>query len=323
MKLRVLLALGAFLGFLLIVAPAQKRPEALFGGHVPQAGVSGAAIPAGVTLYALDNDNTIWRKGPNQADFRSLVRVSRLFTQEEQLIGIDVRPADGLLYAISDAGTIYTIDVTGEGKGNVVRISQTAPRFAGGVQSLMDFNPVLNALRLIGSNDQNLAVVNGNGNLQTTAPQTRITYDPADANAGADPNLTGGSYTNNLNGATVTIFYGLDYSTGSLVTIDPATPGGSSATGGGKLHTIGRLQTFDGNPLNVTPTADLDIFTDANGVNTLIGITGRTLFTIPVAQIPQPQLGTTVPVVVRTSKISNGGLIDVAAAVVAKGKGDE
>ena len=316
---RTIFALALLLA-LVALAPAQ---QALFGGRVPQAGQSGAALPQGVTLFALDNDNTIWRKGPNQPDFRPFVRVGRLFTQEEQLIGIDVRPADGLLYALSDASTIYTIDVTGEGKGNVVRISALGVKFAGGVQSLMDFNPVLNALRLIGSNDQNLAVVNGNGNLQTTAPQTRITYDPADVNAGADPNLVGGSYTNNLNGATVTIFYGVDASTGSLVTIDPATPGGSSATGGGKLHTIGRLQTFDSNPLNVTSTADLDIYTDANGVNTLIGITGRTLFTIPVAQIPQPQLGTTAPVTVRASRIGNGGLIDIAAALLPRGKGGD
>ena len=38
-------------------------------------------------------------------------------------------------------------------------VSTLSPRFAGGYQSLMDFNPMVNALRLIGSNDQNFAVV--------------------------------------------------------------------------------------------------------------------------------------------------------------------
>lgn len=284
----------------------------IFGGKVPQAGQSGASIPAGVDLYALDNDNTIWRARSCEGEFRRLVRAN-LFAQNEQLVGIDFRPSDGLLYGISDAGTIYTIDVMAPGKGNVVRISQTSPRFTGGVQSLADFNPVVDALRLIGSNDQNLAVVNAGGNLGTTAMQTKISYATGDANQGQDPNLTGGSYTNNQPGAPLTIFYGLDYSAGTLVTIDPAAPGQSSATGGGQLRTVGKLTRFDGNPLNVQPTADLDIYTDASGVNTLIGITGRVLFTLREADIPITQLGASVPVVVRTTTLRDGGLIDVAA----------
>src|SRR5215475_12166651 len=127
----------------------------------------------------------------------------------------------------------------------------------------MDFNPVLSAIRVIGSNDQNFAIVNSNGgNLNATAVQTAITYPVGDVNAGKDPNIACGSYTNNYTGATVTIFYAIDYDLDTFVTIQPATPGGSSATGGGKLQTIGRLVTPDGALINVAPTVDFDIYTD-------------------------------------------------------------
>lgn len=291
--------------------------KGLFGGGVPPAGQSGANIPQGVDLYALGANGWLYVKRSCEPEFRALFFV-RLFSEQEQLIGIDFRPSDGLLYGLSDNGTVYTIGIDKKERGNVVRVSVTTPRFAGGFQSLMDFNPVLDALRLIGSNDQNFALVNSGGNLNVTAMQTRIAYASGDANQGQDPNLTGGSYTNNRNGALVTIFYGLDYDLDTLVTIDPAAPGGSSATGAGQLRTIGKLQFFNGNPVNITPTADLDIFTDANGVNTLIGITGRTLFTLRETDIPAVQLGATSPVVVRASGLQFGGFLDVAAVGSAK-----
>jgi len=44
-------------------------------------------------------------------------------------------------------------------------------------------------------------------------------------------------------GATTTRFYGIDYDLDTLVTIQPATPGGGSATGGSVLQTL-RLSVF-------------------------------------------------------------------------------
>lgn len=310
-KIKARLVLIGLLLVLVVFGIVAKSQPALFGGKIPQAGQSGANIPAGVDLYALDADNTIWLKRSCDPDFRRQIRVQPFLTGES-LIGIDFRPSDGQLYAISDAGFIYTIDITPPGRGNQVRISAINPAFAGGLQSLADFNPVVDALRLIGTNDQNYAVVNSGGNLNATAVQTRIAYAAGDANAGQDPNLTGGAYTNNVAGAQTTLFYGMDYQTDALITIAPGA-NGSSATGGGQLTTIGRLLKFDTNPLNITPTADLDIYTDAAGNNTLIGITGRTLFTLNLATVAPGQ-----DVIVRTSALNDGGLVDVAAVKSAR-----
>src|SRR5262249_11126846 len=223
----------------------------------------------------------------------------------EAIIGIDFRPSDGYLYALSDTGNLYQVDTTPPGRGNTTLISAINPRFAGGFQSLMDFNPVLDALRLIGSNVQNIAVVNNGSNLNLTVLQTKIAYATGDPNAGIDPNLSG-AYTNNIAGAATTLFFGLDYDLDILVTIAPGA-NGSSATGGGQLTTIGRLLTFAGNPINISPTADCDIYTDKNGNNLLIGLTGRTLFTLDPSQVTPGQ-----DVTVRSITLPDGGFIDIA-----------
>src|SRR5499426_1525226 len=272
---------------------------------------SGIVLPK-TSIYALNDNNAIFVLPPGATSFSRLGRVT---TTNGNLIGIDFRVADGLLYAVTDTGSIYTIGLTSSRLGAATLVSNLTPRFAGGFQSLMDFNPVLNAARLIGTNDQNFAVVNSGGNLATTVVQTSVAYAAGDVNAGVDPNIAAGAYTNNYVGAKTTLFYGIDYDLDTLVTVQPATPGGSSATGGGQLQTIGRLVTPRGNPINVSPTADIDIYTDANMVNTIIGVSGRTLFTIDLSQInPNLALGTTQNVVVRGIAMpeTGGSFIDIA-----------
>ncbi len=293
----VIMRLILSLLMLVLLSPAVQEQESL----------------AGLTLYALDNNNTIHIRRGCSIRFRSLLRIP---TDNGQVIGIDFRPADGWLYALTDQGVIHQIDVDRPGLGNVIRVSILSPRFAGGVQSLADFNPVANALRLIGSNDQNFAVVNGGGNLQQTVPQTRLAYAAGDVNAGVDPNIVGGGYTNNVAGAATTIFYALDFDLDNLVTIAPPLVGaGSSNTGGGQLQTIGSIVTASGNPINVTPTADIDIYTDSYGNNTIIGVSGRTLFTIDLSQINQSlPVGYTQQVLARTIRIIDGGFVDVAVS---------
>ncbi|MGH9839983.1 MAG: DUF4394 domain-containing protein, partial [Blastocatellia bacterium] len=278
-------------------------------------------------IYALNNDNVIFVLKPGTSDFTRLVRVSGV---DGNLIGLDFRPADGsatTVYGLTDTGSLYTINLaapttrTAPALGAATLVSKAAPRFAGGVQSLMDFNPVVNALRLIGSNDQNFALVNSGGNLNVTAVQTAIAYDPADVNKGVDANIAGGSYTNNFAGAANTIFYGIDYDLDTLVTISSKNATGSSNTGGGQLQTIGTIVNANGGPMNLSATADLDIYTDANGVNSLVGVSGRRVFTIDLSQInPALPLGTTQKVTAKVVQMNEpgGGYIDIAIPPAAR-----
>jgi hypothetical protein len=221
---------------------------------------------------------------------------------------------------VTDTGKIYTIGLTAATLGRATLVSAMTPRFPSGYQSLMDFNPVLNAIRFIGSDGLNYAVVSSGGNLNQTAVQTALSYNANDVNRGASPKVSAGTYNNNFIGATATIFYALDNNLDTLVTIDPPAAGGSSATGGGVLRTIGNLVTPTGGRINVSPTADVDIYTTGNGANQLVGISGRTFFTIDLAQAtPATALGTSKNIVTPgiPMNVDGGGrFIDIAAAPV-------
>jgi hypothetical protein len=241
-------------------------------------------LPNGTAIYALTTDNVIFmfRQGAP--------RTERITGIDGNLTGIDFRVSDGppgQLYGITDTGKLYRISL---GQNQLpVLISSIAPRFAAGFQALADFNPVVapnaNALRLIGSNDQNFAVVDNGGTLNATAVQTPVSYAAGDLNVGVDPNLTAGAYDNNAVGATFTTFYAIDYDLDALVTIADRNATGSSNTAGGKLRTIGPLVDAQGRPINFAPNAGMDVFTQlgSNGlpiINQAIAISGRTLYCI-------------------------------------------
>jgi hypothetical protein len=274
-------------------------------------------------VLALDTDNTIFILVPGTTSFVQLVRPAD-GSINGNLIGLDFRPAQGnnnVVYAVTDTGRLYTISLRAGSLGAATLVSTMSPNLPSGYQSLMDFNPVVDAIRLIGSDALNYAVVKGaNGVLNTTAVQTSLTYNPNDVNRGRSPKISAGAYTNNVNGATVTIFYAIDPNLDSLVTIDPPAAGGSSATGGGVLRTIGPLITPAGARIKVSPTADIDIYTQSNGANRLIGVSGRTFFSIDLAQVTgAAALGTQKNIVTQGIPVNvdtGGRFIDVAAALL-------
>jgi hypothetical protein len=305
--------------FNISAAPAASSSAVSAAAQTTAAGIIMPRTP----VIALDSDNTLFILVPGTTNFVRLVRVADA-PVDGNLIGIDFRPGDGnnnSLYAVTDTGKIYTISLRAGTLGRATLVSTLATSFPSGYQSLADFNPVVNALRLIGSDTFNYAVVNNGGSLNAMAIQTSLTYNSADVANGQPPRVSAGSYTNNVNGATATIFYGIDYNRDSLVTIDPPPTGGSSATGAGVLRTIGNLVTPAGGPINVSSTADIDIYTLSNGANRLVGVSGRIFFTIDLmAQAtPAAALGTAKNVVTNgIAMVDTGGrFVDVAAALTA------
>jgi len=331
----ILLALGASLAYGLMSGHPVNAESARSQPNMPAAASSSMTLAAaqttGITMpkvpiYALNSNNVILVLTPGTTSFTRLVRVTQA---NGNLIGIDFRPGDGKntsLYALTDTGTIYTVNLTPNGLGNVTKVSDMTTRFPSGVQSLMDFNPMVNALRLIGSDRLNYAVVNSGGSLNAMAIQTALSYDPNDVNRGVSPHVSAGSYTNNFNGVTTTRFYGIDYDLDTLVTIQPATPGGPSATGGGVLQTLGPLVSPTGQRINLSSTADIDIYSNINEnslfggpvFNNLVGVSGQTLFTIDLSKInPSVPAGSVSNIVVQGITMPDDGnnIIDIAAAL--------
>jgi hypothetical protein len=250
----------------------------------------------GRNVYALTPNNVITRLHGSKA-----VASTKITGIDGMLIGLDYRPSQNTLYGLTDTGKIYTIAISGSSSNGATLVGTLGASFDGGVQALADFNPVVDALRVIGSNDQNFAVVNANGgNLNQTVPQSLMSYALGDVQAGIDPNLTAGAYNNNAPGATSTIFYALDYARDTMVTIADLTATGSSNTGGGKLKTIGKVVDPQGNVINIQPMAGIDIYTDAGIGNAAIISNGRLLYYVNLATVNTAlPLGTTQNVVAR------------------------
>ena len=172
----------------------------------------------------------------------------------DNLNGLDFRPANGLLYGYEQASSgIYQVN-TATGATTLVTTS-TAP-----VSSALlgiDFNPVVDRLRLVTANDENRRI-----NINTTPPPAVVTttdgtlaYVAGDVNAGKDPNIIDAAYTfSDRNTSTGTELYYIDYVLDALV--KTANPNA------GDLNTVGPLG-FDTDSF-----VGFDIFTDSNGMNT-------------------------------------------------------
>jgi hypothetical protein len=301
----------------LALALAAISAFVLMGRHSSVNAAAAQTINMPVNIFAVTTDNTLYVLTPNSTVYQGLGRVAGIGGND--IIDMDFRPADRRLYALTDGGRLYTINFS-VAPPTATLVSTLTPRFPSGFQSLMDFNPVVDAIRLIGTDTLNYAVVkNANGILATTAVQTSLTYAAGDVNAGKTPKVCGGAYTNNVAGATTTIFYALDHDLDTFVTIADKN-NGSSNTGGGRLQTIGNLVDVNGNRITVNPTSDLDIVT-LNGTNSIIGISRDITFQIPFNQINQNlPLGTTQNVVVQgfgfpTSPAARSSFIDIAASL--------
>jgi|SRR5262245_24564766 len=301
MKKRTSISVGlitiAVLTLLVIVAPIKHSVS-----NAQTSIIAGLTLP-NVPIYALTGDNAIYVLNPGTTQYSRLGRVNN--TNGGNLIGIDFRPADNtptILYGLTDTGSLYKIDVSATATfGTTTLISTTNPRYTGGPSMVMDFNPVVNALRIAGPSDQNIAVVNGaNGtNLTTTVAQTNFAYVMGDPNFGKDPEISGGAYDTNRVGAASTTFYMCDRDKDTLVTIATRNATGSSNTGTGQLKTIGNFVNSVGTRLNMSPFCTFDIYTGPGGRNFLVGQTSRLLFTLDLATVnPNLPVGTTQNVVV-------------------------
>ena len=71
------------------------------------------------------------------------------------ILAIDVRPADGMLYGVATDGNIVTIDVK---TGQATMKSKLSETLKAGVTVTVDFNPVADRMRLMGSDGTSLRV---------------------------------------------------------------------------------------------------------------------------------------------------------------------
>lgn len=134
------------------------------------------------------------------------------------LIGIDVRPADGLLYGVVADGTVVTIDPA---SGRAAVKSKLDTMLSPGTMATVDFNPVADRLRIIGSDGMNLRANVDDGKVTKDG---QLRFAEADMHKGKMPKVVAGAYTNSMKGAKETSLYDVEAS-GVLVRQAPPNDG--------------------------------------------------------------------------------------------------
>jgi hypothetical protein len=137
--------------FIALAAVAGLALAAAALGHAQATGARSAATIQ--TVFGLTNNGRLvsFDQG-SPFKLLSKVRVTGL-AAGEQLLGIDFRPANGKLYGLSNRGQLYVIDhVTGAASkvGNPIQ-----PALDPGPIGF-DFNPVVDRIRVVGAQGQNL-----------------------------------------------------------------------------------------------------------------------------------------------------------------------
>jgi hypothetical protein len=122
--------------------------------------VLASAGASAVTLVGLTSANQIVRLDPMAPNLSTPVAISGL-AAGERLVGIDLRPSNGLIYGISTAQKIYTIDEFSGAASFVTALSAAVIDPARGYG--IDFNPVADynggtSLRLVSTAGDNFAV---------------------------------------------------------------------------------------------------------------------------------------------------------------------
>lgn len=146
----------------------------------------------------------------------------------EQVIGIDIRPATGELYGLTDDNRIISLDpATGVA---TVKGAPFSPKISGSAFGF-DFNPTVDRIRVVTDRGQNLRLHPDTG--QVAAIDGSLAFAANDINKRFKPRVSGAGYTNSFAGATTTTLYDIDTTRDVLVTQTPPNDG--------VLNTVGSL----------------------------------------------------------------------------------
>ncbi len=247
--------------------------------------LAGAALLAAAgaqatTLIGLTADNMLVRI---DSETRRAEPARRIGGTDGRIVAIDQRPANGMLYGVTERGQIVTLDPA---TGRATQVSRLNMPFEFGGRAVADFNPVPDRLRLMGMNGTNFRV-----NVETGEVARDGTLKHADGPlAGTAPRIVAGAYINSMAGATSTTLYTLDTLQNALNVQAPPNDG------------VQALRATVSAPLPAGVA--FDILTEGTG-NTAFLLAGTTLHTLNLAD------GTATPRGVLTG-LPTAEVIDIA-----------
>ncbi|OUJ73809.1 DUF4394 domain-containing protein [Hymenobacter crusticola] len=170
---------------------------------------TGIAIPTQPVAYAVSATNNLLIFNPEKPATAIAKPITGL-ASGETIVGIDFRPVNGQLYAVSSNSRVLTLNTSSGAAAVVATLSTPLVGTSFGV----DFNPTVDRIRIVSNTGQNLRV----------NPADGVTTVDGALNPGT-PAVTGAAYTNNFAGATSTTLYDLDVNTDKLYTQNPPNNG--------------------------------------------------------------------------------------------------
>ncbi|WP_439816639.1 DUF4394 domain-containing protein [Zavarzinia sp. CC-PAN008] len=203
-------------------------------------------------------------------DARTVTRTVEV-TGVDKLHGIDVRPADGLLYGVSADGRVVTIDLESGAASDKSKLSTMLPD---GVAAIVDFNPMADRLRLMGTDGTNLRANVDDGQVTTDG---KLAFEDGDANHGATPAIAAAAYTNSHGKPEKTAMFDIDK--GLLALVQQTKPND------GTLKEIGKLE------IESAETLAFDIHATSELANTAVLAAGAALYTVDLTTGKATALG--------------------------------
>src|SRR5262245_6134671 len=221
--------------------------------------ISAAAAQA-AQVAALTGDNTI---SIVDTSAKKVTKTWKIQGIPGKVLGIDVRPADQMLYALAADGTVYTVDPA---TGRATMKSKLERTLAPGVIATVDFNPAADRLRIIGNDGVNLRANVDDGKVTVDGS---LKFAETDMHKGEKPNVVAGAYINSVKGAKETALYDIDATIGGLLKQAPPNDG--------VLTAVGKLGTPK------FTTAAFDIWSDGMGKNEAWLMVGDWLHSVDLA----------------------------------------
>lgn len=248
-----------------------------------------AAAQMAATVYAVTTTNNLISFAPTTPGTTiASTAISGLVGGDgEVIVGIDFRPFNDTLIALSSANRMYVLN-TSTGVATPIGNNPLNPALEG-ANFGFDFNPTVDRIRLVSDSTQNLRLNPLNGAVAAT--DGALSYAPADVNSGATPRIVASAYTNNFAGSTATVLFNIDSNLDVLVTQNPPN--------NGTLNTVGALGVDAGE------LTSFDIMSDVNGTDNAFAAINGTLYTINLANGAATAVGAIAGGSVRAMAITN------------------
>jgi len=181
----------------------------------------------------------------------------------EQIVAIDVRPLNGLLYGVSSFSRLYTLNAS-TGAASFQANIQTP---IDGTNFDMDFNPVTDRLRLVSDTRINYSIDPGSG---AVVVGSGLTYGTS-----TSANIAGIAYSNNVANAQTTSNFAIDSGVDTLNTLAASPSGNLTNVGslGAGINT-GDLVGFDISNTGIAYASLLPVGSSASNLYTVNTSTG-------------------------------------------------